>query len=670
MDEIYHIRVVTVVTANDDGTNLANISTQTVQNRISLLNQILYPAHIKFLFDPLTDFIQVNSTLLNLDFTLLEQPNLAGGNWDHEPAVDKESHAKARDEFARNLLGRLVIIYRNRKKITKVTKAGGPLWKIANKNGGDSSSFGYYVNMSASSDDASLAHEIGHYLQLPHTFVEAKNMADAVSIIKSYVEKGHPKREGLLALDGDRDVILDTPPDGSTAVFKTRKSSDVCSIPSKNINVTFSDGSTSKYVLAPDKSLVMSYFKDCPIPQTISEEQARRVRDGLELDIRHELIGLKAGFNYQFKEQYSKTGEQVDEVAIAQVRSGRVVAALRDSDGRLKLITFDLVKSKLVQRGMALAEVGRFISICSVGMNKVVTAMIDDSNRYRIIAWQISESGGIARKQDAYASQPIKDIGIAFLRRALYVNYFVTAFQRLDDTMEVRVWQIFADGHLQQIDKDETGAINSPTTGILTPRLSLTRIGHRSFITPVRNSTGDLKTIHWWENDRSLERINNLYLNEPTVWAIASCEVSRHISVVAVVSNEKQLKLVAYHFHNEEVKVITEGQTATSEQITEVECFRMGTEMVVTAVRTKNDDLKYLLWKVSTSGDHIALLSSHTTNLSFIQKRSCSISRNQFVTLLRKPGNHFQLMLWTLQGLTLSSEPTATSVAELESPLV
>ena len=157
----YKIRLQIIATANDDGTDAANITANTVTGYLPLLNQIMSPAQIEFVFDPVNDFLKISSTLLNRDFTPMEKPNVGTDKWDHEPEVDSDSHSAARTSIAMQFRKKLVVIYRKRKKLDKDDDGN---WYIANKGGGSSSAGSYFVNMSTSSNAIDLGHEIGERL--------------------------------------------------------------------------------------------------------------------------------------------------------------------------------------------------------------------------------------------------------------------------------------------------------------------------------------------------------------------------------------------------------------------------------------------------------------------------------------------------------------------------
>jgi Terminase large subunit, T4likevirus-type, N-terminal len=242
---------------------VSSVTASQITSRLATVNQVFAPADVEFVFDETDDFLKINSTLLNRDFTLLEPPNVEGDKWDHEPLVDVESHNAAREELAKQYPHKLVLLFHNRKKLAKDPDTGH--WQVVSKGGGSSGWAARYVNMSTSSGANDLAHEIGHYLQIPHPFVSGvETVAEAATRIKDYVEGGHPKSQGLDALDGDRDWVLDTPADVAGSIFEA-EGLEVCGdVGEISIPVTFADQSKKTYTLAPDRSLVMRLLQGLP----------------------------------------------------------------------------------------------------------------------------------------------------------------------------------------------------------------------------------------------------------------------------------------------------------------------------------------------------------------------------------------------------------------------
>ena len=437
--------------------------------------------------------MKINSTLLNRDFTLLEPPNVGDDKWDHKPLIDEETHKQARVALARQFPRNLVILFHNRKKLKQEEGTGH--WYVGTKGGGSSSSNSRLVDMSTSSGANDLAHEVGHYLQLPHSFVdEVETVDDAAAKIKEFVDDGGSKNDGLNALDGDRHWVLDTPANCQHSDFRQRWPRCVRQRWQDPIPVTFADNSTKTYTLAPDRSLVMSYFKGCPGAETISPQQARRVRDGLEMSFRHELISVRSSFTHKIVGGATGTAGSISEVDIAQVRAGRVATAVRDGSGDLKVIVWDIenIGTEIARRGSGSAGGVGKIAVCSLGLNMLATAVSDAGNELKVILWRVEEDGDVTRLESASVNGEIKGVAASFV--ALY-NGMATVSWLTDNTLRVDIWRVTPEGTIDHKDSKTTGKVN-----YLGPACAL---ANGNFVTYLRDSENMLKPI-LWGYDKSL----------------------------------------------------------------------------------------------------------------------------------------------------------------------
>ncbi|MGB3018969.1 MAG: hypothetical protein WBC65_14270 [Ignavibacteria bacterium] len=647
----YKLRIQIIAPANDDGSDAANITPSQVSAKLETVNEILAPANIEFIFDETNDFLKIHSTLINREFTPLELPNVGNSKWDHEPTVDSQSHTRARTNIAMQFPGKLTVIFRNRKKLD--TDDNGN-WEIVNKGGGSSSANSHFVNMSTISNGVDLAHEIGHYLQLPHTFVGGvEKVSDAAALIKEYVEDGHDEDEGMTALDGDRNVVLDTPGDCKSAIFES-EDLDPCGEEGEiTIPVNFGE-SIRLYTLAPDRNLVMSYFKGCSETgdKTISPQQARRIRDGLELRHRHDLISSSPSFNYSINRGGSATGGEVSEVEVALVRAGRIAAAVRDGNGDLKVIVFDISDAgkKVTRRGSESGGAVSKISVCGLGQNLIATAVITSSKKLKIIIWRIEANGNVMRLGDASGEGEVNDVACCISRYNLGNNYMATAVRMKDGTMKVNVWETYVNGTLKHRAEASAGKINVPKSGITTPRLSICIVGANGLLTSIRDESHVLKSILWeFDDDKKLRRSGSIEHDEPSTGWISGGTVGRSVAVTAFQNKDKGLRLQAYGIL-EEGRFIEMRGSASAGSIGDVSLCRLGTEMVMTGLRVGADKLKLILWNVTKSGDHIIRLCDKSASDVYSKLSMCHSDRNQLITAMRDNSGNLKVVCWYLLG--------------------
>jgi hypothetical protein len=640
MPTLYKIRVQVIAATDDDGFNAEGTTATQITTKLQTVNEVFATAEVQFMFDEQNDFLKISSTLHNRSFTPLEPFNLPGDKWDHEPSVDSESHERAREELAKQFPGKMVIFFRKRTLLKEEKdQKGNGIWAIVPAGGGASSARSFYVDMRGAGGN-DLAHEMGHYLQLPHPFVEGvTTVATAAQKIKDYVEiKNHPRAEGLNALDGDRHWVLDTPADAAGAIFEDEGLEPCGAVGQIPIEVTFSDNTKKTYELAPDRSLVMSYFKGCAGTKTLSPQQARRVRDGLELGLRHNLIGMKPSFSYLIRRGEIESAGAISRLGMALVRAGRVATAVRDDNGDLKIVVWDIESRldagpRITRRGSGSAGAVGTISMCSLGLNMLATAVSDGGNTLKVILWRIEEDGSVTRLQSADAEGQIDAVAATHV----YWDRMATAVRRSDGTLKVDIWRTTAEGSITHV---KTATATAGKIEILGPMSS---VGMESFVTYLRDEGDALKPILWRSTKDTTERLGSTTLGEAPVSKVTGCTLSRDVSVAAIRDKEAKLKLIAYGFP-ENGNYIEERATAGAGSITEVDICRLGTQMVVTGVRDGSNALKVILWQVTRGGNHIIRLEDDSINESFNRLSMCYAGDDRFAIAIEDANGNLKII--------------------------
>ena len=235
-----------------------NCNHNTIVALINRLNKVMSHTVFHFVFDPKKDLEEICDVELN---------------------TDKKTHME-RERLSR----------KNPDKITLIFRDG---------NNSYSGAGSYYVVLSKNimRHPTKLAHELGHYFHLSHTFpievVDVQALRDKglykkakkakedikkgklldikhlLELIRHYVEvEKHPVDEGLKALeifmDGDKEKVHDTPYDLGAKIFDTYPGGPCAKKPRAELKVNFSNGSQKTYYYEPrTRSNIMSYFDSC-----------------------------------------------------------------------------------------------------------------------------------------------------------------------------------------------------------------------------------------------------------------------------------------------------------------------------------------------------------------------------------------------------------------------
>lgn len=275
---VIHVRMHAIVTANDDGSEPADATPEGIVKAVKATNAYFEPVGIQFDFDPRADLEYRRSTLLNYDCVLV-----AGRDRTGKPRCDSNPNAAERTAVATSYPRQMVVWFRSFNNNVKYDAASG-FWKPSRATGGFSGANLPFVVVGPKTGGGTfLAHEIGHYLHLLHTFRGgAPNVPAAAEMIRRYVEEGgHPVEQGLAVFDGDSSNVSDTPPDAAGSIYISvglDKCGPTNDIP---IPVTFSNGARRVYTLSPNRHNIMSYFKDCHFSHDFSPQQIARMREAL-----------------------------------------------------------------------------------------------------------------------------------------------------------------------------------------------------------------------------------------------------------------------------------------------------------------------------------------------------------------------------------------------------
>lgn len=321
---LYHVRVQAVVTGNDNGPTLtADFTKADLAKTILSANAVYKEAGMHLEFDPNIDVEEIKSTLLNRDFGLdanSEQTVYPVDPNNKAPILPLTPHpdglplypeGQARMDLGWRCRGRLVVIFRD----YLGPDSQGRARSIAVGYASDGQEF---VAM-PKARGFSIAHELGHYLHLPHPFVEVYELVGLQEAVKAWVEsqpdaqtaltQGKPIPQhiidrGLESLDGDRSFsvgslggamreISDTPADAGGASGMIKAAGLNPCRDALAFTVTFNgmlasgQPQTATYVLDPDHRNVMSYF-GCA-PERLSAGQVRIIRNALAFNNRAHL---------------------------------------------------------------------------------------------------------------------------------------------------------------------------------------------------------------------------------------------------------------------------------------------------------------------------------------------------------------------------------------------
>ncbi|WP_437653343.1 hypothetical protein [Sorangium sp. So ce1182] len=296
--QIDPIRVHAILASYDNGTLAPSVTPAQIRDALQQASQVFALASIQFAFDPETDVSRMNSTLLARECTLTPGAVVPSTT---EPQCDYQSHNDERNRVAQSYPGKLVIYFSASERTMQQPDG---TWIYGPKNFNWSNHVDSFVTMTRINPGLGLAHEIGHYLHLDHTFWHTyPNLEEARAGIRNHVELNSLSPASAYNLF-DGDGLASTPRDPGPELFSAA-GLDPCNAAQGTLNllVTFSNRSSYTYSFAPDRENIMNYWdKTCRgNPARISSDQANSVRNAIDVANRKHLT--------DFRQQYSAVFE-------------------------------------------------------------------------------------------------------------------------------------------------------------------------------------------------------------------------------------------------------------------------------------------------------------------------------------------------------------------------
>lgn len=276
-------------TAENDGTRAATIEPTEISRWVDDLNRSLRDSAVPvaFTFDPTKDLEDRRDTLLNNVFSGAKELE-AAGMCESEALCEELDRAQTAhaNEVGSRYNGKVVVYFRHGIVLDAAGKfqpgwvdGGGASWIDLNFIMMPGDYFSTWVRTDRDPDTRNwgrkfspeknvdskgwtwlqnhglLAHEMGHYLGLWHTFPDAfKTLTAATSFVAT-----HPTMAGRAeAFDGD--LVSDTPPDACAAIY-VEKGWNVCGdAPPSFVILGLAGMDPFSIVLSPDRRNLMSYF--------------------------------------------------------------------------------------------------------------------------------------------------------------------------------------------------------------------------------------------------------------------------------------------------------------------------------------------------------------------------------------------------------------------------
>lgn len=646
---LYTIRIHAIATADNNGANMSPVTAANVAAKLPALNAIFAPNRIQFLFDPATDFETRNSTLLNqrlgvvgnlADYT---DPNVP-------PPTTTEQYMAARVAAADEHRDKVTIFFAA--PLALQYQAATGRWALLPEGGGGSSGqFGRFVSWRQNFQPEDLAHELGHYLHMVHPFVEGvPTVAKAAERIQNYLAEGHLLSDGLRALDADRAWVLDTPADAMGSIF-VDVHGDKCG-PNGTISIPVTyQGKPETFTLEPDRSLVMSYFKDCPFEDRFSPNQITRQHDALRLLNRRSVVQFVSPSTTPVLDaRGSASAGAISQVQIARIGEDRVVTATTGAT-TLKLIVWDVHNSSPLLDGLisrrgeiVVGDVSGPFAITHGGLDQVVVAYRDTSGGLTLKSYSVTEAGDPVLRDTATAGG-ITDVAIARIDPIT----ILTPVRLPDGTLRTISWRIYADGTFNRTAHADGGTIASIEA--VTPYQPGEEAGKAMIgaaTTFARSEAGNL-VVQTWKVSTTGSTWNIAVADSDGAGAItstAATDVDFDLSASVVQTGTDVQKVIAWR--TDYTGEITRTGSYTAGPCTRVASAAIGVSYLATACRRPGDDAQVIrLFELGPNGATVALRHEQEAGIAS-EVAMAPVGHNKVITAARSTGGALILRTFAL----------------------
>lgn len=289
----------------------------------------------------------------------------------------------------------------------------------------------------------------------------------------------------------------------------------------------------------------------------------------------------------------------VSEIAsVSGAQSGRVITAVRTSQGTLQLISWQVSGTGSIAR---LADSGNQAGAASnidiARGSRVVTALRSGSGNLLLISWDVSATGTITRRADsgnqAGAATDIKIIAVSS-------TLLVVACRTGDGNLRLISWQLNANGTLTRLADSGNAAGGVGEVSLL--KLPLAGGGER-VLTSVRTADGNLRLIVWGVSAAgAFTRLGDSGNQASEATMIKSVVAADGRIVTSVRAGNGDLKLIVWGISPNGATVQRLSDSGSAAGAIAGNSLASLSDGVVSGVRTGSGTLKLIAWSIAANG--------------------------------------------------------------------
>lgn len=303
---------------------------------------------------------------------------------------------------------------------------------------------------------------------------------------------------------------------------------------------------------------------------------------------------------------------------ISAVRIGdseRMVTAVRDGDGNLLLIPWRVASNgqitRLSQAPGAVNQAGSVSRISAVANrtgDRVLTAVRDGNGQLKVIPWQVSASGSVNRLQGEVTGGAVNDrVGRVRLKHVISATFvdsttilLATAIRGGTGNLLINTWRLAPNGRLARLGTTSAGAITE---------VSAVGLGENRLVTAVRDGDGNLLLIAW-NVDANGNVVRGEQARAGAASQITAFPIGGNRLATAVRDGDNNLKVIAWEVSPTTGAILRrgDGSAGAVSVISGSVCGDQvppGTVEFQSSVRNGDGDLQVVKWRMLLNGETI-----------------------------------------------------------------
>jgi hypothetical protein len=285
------------------------------------------------------------------------------------------------------------------------------------------------------------------------------------------------------------------------------------------------------------------------------------------------------------------------------------------------------------------------VAATNIGGNRVVTAVRNEAGNLKLIVWQVEYDGSVTRLGSAEGEpMPRTRLAIAPLQRPPFTDVrrgrFVTAIRLTTGLVKLTVWTVREDGTIVRRGSRKTGETQDADFALAT--FSSDRV-----VTAVHDAVGRMKLISWHVDDEgTVTRLDDAIGEKVDEIALATYDSfppdTGRLATIATAASDGALKVRAWSV--DEAGAFQLLGSKEVEFSKDIAASALSHRRIVTASRDAQNRLVVRSWDFDEAGNPSVHATGHAGEVSNVDVTSLAATR--VVTAVRNGSGDLTIITW------------------------